>query len=92
MTVEQGPEEVSSSVGKTCSLSFVAWERVRLGIEDDLWSAPKQCLSTGDRGDPNIHRLRSRYCAGQNVPKDHRRLPTEGSVVPQTRRKQGTTD
>ena len=91
MTVEQGPEEVSSSVGKTCSLSFVAWERVRLGIEDDLWCAPKQYLSTGDRGDPNIHRLRSRYCAGPSVPKDHRRLPTEGSVVPQTKRKRGTS-
>ena len=90
MTVEQGSEEVSSSVGKTCSLSFVAWERVRLDIEDDLWSAPQQCLSTDDRGDPNIHRLRSRYCAGPSVPKDRRRLPKEGSVVPRTRRKPAT--
>ena len=90
MTVEQGSEEVPSSVEKTSSLSFVAWERVRLDIEDDLWSAPQQCLSTDDRGDPNIHRLRSRYCAGPSVPKGHRRLPKEGSVVPQTRRKQAT--
>ena len=91
MTVEQGPEKVSSSVGKTCSLPFVAYERVRLGIEDDLWCAPKQYLSTGDRGDHDIHRLRSRYCAGPSVPKDRRRLPKEGSVVPQTGRKRGTS-
>ena len=92
MTEEQGSEEVPSSLEETGSLSFVAWERVRLDIEDDLWSAPQQCLSTDDRGDPNIHRLRTRYCAGPSVPKDHRRLPTEGSVVPQTRRKQETSD
>ena len=90
MTVEQGSEEVPSSVKKTSSFSFVAWEKVRLDIEDDLWSAPKQCLSTGDRGDPNIHRLKSRYCAGPSVPKGRQRLPKECSVVPQTRREPAT--
>ena len=90
MTVEQGSEAVPSSVEKTSTLSFVAWERVRLDIEDDLWSAPQQCLSTDDRDDPNIHRLKSRYCADPSVPKGHQRLPKKGSVVPQTRREPAT--
>ena len=79
MTEEQGSEEVPSSLEETGSLSLVAWERVR-----------PACLSTDERDDPNIHRLKSRYCAGPSVPKGHRRLPKEGSVVPQTRRKQAT--
>ena len=90
MTEAQGSEEVPSSLEGTGSLSFVALERVRLDIEDGLWSEPQQCLSTDDRDDPNIPRLKSRYCAGPSVPKGHQRLPKEGSVVPQTRREPAT--
>ena len=90
MTEALGSEEVPSSLEGTGNLSFVAWERVRLDKGDGLWSEPQQCLSTDERGDPNIHRLKSRYCAGPSVPKGRQRLPKEGSVVPQTRREPAT--
>ena len=90
MTEALGPEEVTSSLGRTGILPFDACERVRLDKGDGLWREPQQFLSTDERDDPNIHRLKSHYCAGPSVPNGRQRLPKEGSVVPQTRREPTT--
>ena len=90
MTEALGSEEMPSSLEETGSLSFDAWERVRLDKGDGLWREPQQFLSTDERDDPNIHRLKSHHCAGPSVPKGRQRLPKEGSVVPQTRREPAT--
>ena len=90
MTEALGSEEVPSSLEGTGSLSFDACERVRLDKGDGLWREPQQFLSTDERDDPNIHRLKSHHCAGPSVPNGRQKLPTGSSVVPQTRREPTT--
>ena len=90
MTEALGPEEMPSSLERTGSHSFGACEKVRLNRGDSLWSEPHQYLSTDERDDPNIHRLRSHHCAGQSVPTGRQKLPEEGSVVPRTKREPTT--
>ena len=90
MTEALGPEEMPSSLERTGSLSFGVCEKVRLNRGDNLWREQHQFLSTDERDDPNIHRLKSHHCAGPSVPNGRQKLHKEGSVVPRTRREPTT--